>query len=158
MIKILILLTFFSTVSYAKCKIPEICKTEKPSFHTVRKSVFKPLVPPATDRVENEAASTNQNSSQAVTGNQSVIVNVSPDRQKKTKRTIIVYRHSNRLQLLIGQSKTRNYLYEDCCFVRSRNKYESDFGLQYLRDFGRFTGSILYTNEGNRYIGLGVNF
>lgn len=160
-----------SSAAYAECKIPGPYpvvqkKTVHKSVKVVKPApvVLKETTVPANTELNADAVSSNsnanQNASKAVTGNQSVIVNVPAPvvRRVYHRKQVIVNSNPNRLLVLIGQSKTRNEIYETCCYIKSRNTYEQDFGIQYIRDFGDFSGSVLYTNEGNRYLGLGFNF
>jgi len=65
----------------------------------------------------------------------------------------------NRLQLTLGVSHTAYSVKGiDCCSVSLARKHEFDIGLQYLRDIGRFTGSVMATMNSNFYIGLGFNW
>jgi hypothetical protein len=65
----------------------------------------------------------------------------------------------NRVQLLLGASKTDQVVTrDDCCVTSVDEEHEIDVGLQYLRDFGHFTGSIGGTMNKSVYLGLGINW
>jgi len=77
----------------------------------------------------------------------------------KTKVKKVMFKRPNRFQLLLGQSKTALDVTDDgCCNFQAHRKYELDVGLQYLRDFDRFTGSFAVTKNQGMYLGVGVNW
>lgn len=79
----------------------------------------------------------------------------------KRKRVIreVKVTDPNRLQVLIGASRTGLELEKSgCCTTHVDQKHEFDVGLQYLRDFGVFTGSIGGTLNQSVYLGLGINW
>ena len=78
----------------------------------------------------------------------------------KVKKTNVYHYNPNRLQLLVGVSKTKQEVTQDgCgCTLTAKRVYEPDAGLQYLRDFGSFTGSIMATKNESFYLGLGFNW
>jgi hypothetical protein len=105
----------------------------------------------------------------SVSQNQKVIIKL----DKKTKRRVvkvIKYKtkvkykkvkvnNKNRLQILIGKSKTeQEIIKKNCCDVTGVNNHEVDFGLQYIRDFGNLSISLSGTTNENYYIGFGVNW
>jgi hypothetical protein len=76
----------------------------------------------------------------------------------RTKKVpVYVYRPS-RLMLLAGQARTAFSYTETCCEIRIRQAYQPDIGLQYIRDFGRVSGSLAYTSVGSYYLGIGFNW
>lgn len=100
------------------------------------------------------------------TGNQKIIINM-PKQKAKTK-TIVKVKYKkvkinksnlNRVQVFVGQTKTKQEVKEvNCCDIEAIRKHEPDIGIQYLRDFGNFTGSIMGTINQSYYIGIGVNW
>jgi hypothetical protein len=127
-----------------------------------------------TKTVEAKAVPSNTNNqatASATTGNQVVTV-VTPQPKPvvvKLKRTIIkhrkVIRHKkvlvykpNRLLLLGGATKTHLDIDFDCCNLDVKRRYEPDFGLQYIRDFGTLSASIAATSNRSMYLGLGFNW
>jgi hypothetical protein len=125
-----------------------------------------------TDANASAASEASTGSQTATTGNQSVIVNIPkqfPTRiiireryrtKIKHEKEIVEVFKPNRLQLLLGLSKTKMEVETDpCgCVLSAKRVYEPDVGLQYLRDFGSFTGSIAGTVNKNVYLGLGFNW
>jgi len=138
----------------------------KPKTVYITKTVEAKAVPSNTN---NQATATATNS--ATTGNQ--VVNVIQPQQKpvvvKLKRTIIKHRTKtvqkkvlvykpNRLLLLGGATKTRLDIDFDCCNLDVKRRYEPDFGLQYIRDFGTLSAGISGTMNRSLYLNLGVNW
>ena len=134
----------------------------------------KPRTVYITKTVEAKATPSNTAataSSTATTGNQVVTV-VQPTPKPvvvKLKRTIIKHRTKvvqkkvlvykpNRLLLLGGVTKTRLDIDFDCCNLDIKRRYEPDFGLQYIRDFGTLSAGISATVNRSVYLNLGVNF
>lgn len=76
----------------------------------------------------------------------------------RVKRVPVYVYRPNRLLLLVGQSKTAFSYTESCCDIRIRQAYQPDVGLQYIRDFGRVSGSLSYTWSKSYYLGLGFNW
>lgn len=131
---------------------------------------------PTTQDSKNEITAPNAASSTSASGpqttstgpqTQTVTINMPttrtfyhPQRKASTTKTTIYHLYNlNRLQLLLGLSKTKLNIEEDsCCNYRATRKYENDLGIQYLRDFGPFTGSIVGTMNQNMYLGFGVNW
>lgn len=142
---------------------PEQCPP-KPKTIYITKTVEAKATPS-----NNTATATATNS--ATTGNQTV--NVIQPQQKpivvKLKRTIIKHRtktkrirvnhyKNNRLMLLGGVTKTRLDIDFDCCNLDIQRRYEPDFGLQYIRDFGTLSAGIAATSNRSVYLNLGVNW
>lgn len=145
--------------------------------NTVEKPVFIP-VPQAPAPVVKEEKCCEKTPDTTVhkstTGNQKVIVNipqpkpnvivrekikVQVKRKVVVKRSKVVIDKPNRIQLYLGVSNTDHSVYkDDCCNVDVRSRPEADVGLQYLRDFGSFTGSVMGTKNGNFGLGLGLNW
>jgi hypothetical protein len=138
----------------------------KPKTVYITKTVEAKATPSNTN---NQATATATNS--ATTGNQ--VVNVIQPQQKpvvvKLKRTIIKHRTKtvqkkvlvykpNRLLLLGGATKTRLDIDFDCCNLDIKRRYEPDFGLQYLRDFGTISAGISATANRSLYLNVGVNW
>jgi len=109
--------------------------------------------------------------SKAVTGNQTVNINTAPQQpntvrvieriQVRTKRVTkeVNVSNPNRIQILLGASKTKLEVEQDnCCNLKADKVYEFDVGIQYLRDFGGFTGSLMGTMNGSVFVGVGANF
>ena len=179
-------LTSANAKAQNSCELPK-AKTTAPCKAVAPKPIVKPvaIVPPATPccdkdkgKVETEASAQAQTGSiqsktgeqNAKTGNQSVIINmpVQPTtriivkertRIKREIRTVEVFK-PNRVQLFLGLSKTKLEVQgDDCnCKFSAKKVYEPDFGAQYLRDFGGFTGSVAATVHENLYLGLGFNW
>lgn len=141
------------------CEIKKAAPTTKTVY--VNRTVEKPVGAPVN------AAST------ATTGQQTQSIVIQQTQSKpvvvKLKRTIIKHRtkvkqirinhyKNNRLLLLGGVSKTRLDIDFDCCNLDIRRRYEPDFGLQYIRDFGTLSASIAATSNRSMYLGLGVNW
>lgn len=144
---------------------PDQCPP-KPKTVYITKTVEAKAVPSNTN---NQATATATNS--ATTGNQTV--NVIQPQQKpiivKLKRTVIKHRtktkhirvnhyKNNRLMLLGGATKTRLDIDFDCCNLDIKRRYEPDFGLQYIRDFGTLSAGISATSNRSVYLNLGVNW
>jgi hypothetical protein len=138
----------------------------KPKTVYITKTVEAKAVPSNTAAT---ASATATNS--ATTGNQ--VVNVIQPQQKpvvvKLKRTITKHRTKtvqkkvlvykpNRLLLLGGATKTRLDIDFDCCNLDVKRRYEPDFGLQYLRDFGTMSAGISATANRSVYLNLGINW
>lgn len=138
----------------------------KPRTVYITKTVEAKSVPSNTN---NQATATATNS--ATTGNQ--VVNVIQPQPKpivvKLKRTIIKHRtkvkhirvnhyRNNRLLLLGGATKTRLNIDFDCCNLDIKRRYEPDFGLQYIRDFGMLSAGISATVNRSVYLNLGLNW
>jgi hypothetical protein len=139
---------------------------KKPKTAVVKKPVTVPPPPPQSccDKGTNRNGNVNQPKQ-----NQKVLIKiVQPAAPKERVRVRYVERWRtkrlpvrvlNRLQLLVGYSKTDLVVNsDDCCEVSAENKREIDVGLQYLRDFGQFTGSVMGTMNGSFYVGVGVNW
>lgn len=99
------------------------------------------------------------------TGNQNVVIKMPRERRKKvvvkrrTRTKKVKVKTPNRLQLLVGRSKTNQTVEEaNCCDIEASVSPEVDVGLQYIRDFKNVTGSISGTVNGNYYIGIGANW
>jgi hypothetical protein len=60
--------------------------------------------------------------------------------------------------LLGGATKTRLDIDFDCCNLDIKRRYEPDFGLQYIRDFGTLSAGISATANRSVYLTLGVNW
>jgi hypothetical protein len=169
---LLILLFAFTTKSFAsECPPKNPCsKVEK---KVIKKQSAQVIAPKPSNvsyaektQAESKQDSELRNSSEqhAKTGNQTVTVHVPPP--KVIIRTInkrvykkIVQSNPNRLQLLGGVSKSKmDVAYDGCCNLTAKKKHEPDLGLQYLRDFGSFTGSIAGTTRENFYLGVGINW
>jgi len=155
-----------------KCKPKQ--EVVKKKVHTVAKAA--PVAVPCCEKQDlksdSKAEALADAEAKATTGNQSIVINMPTKAVTKTitkvkyktkiktvKKTVFVYK-PNRLLFLLGQSKTKLQIEEDdCkCSLSAKRKYEPDVGLQYLRDFGHFTGSIVGTTNKGYYIGLGVNW
>lgn len=79
--------------------------------------------------------------------------------EERTKVKVKTVYNPNRIQLLLGLSRTKLEVEEEnCCQLKASTAREPDIGLQYLRDFGSFTGSITGTMNENVYVGLGFNW
>lgn len=173
--KLLLLSILLSTPAFASPTDPcePICLKPIPKSHTITKVVEKKvyLKDPCCDakgvKVDATAAST------ATTGNQTINITLPQQTQPPQVRTKVitkVYRHKvktniyvyrpNRFQLFLGESKTKlSAQTDDCgCNLSAKNSYKPDFGAQYLRDFGHFTGSLVGTVNGSVYLGLGFNW
>jgi len=154
-----------------------VCKEQphKPKTKHAKKTVAV-QTPTDGDNTKLHSSSTNRSVQNSTTGNQTVIVNAQPA-QPVTRviiREHVVYRQApvnqdqtptvypsnqNRLQLLLGVSNTKMSVVEQTPETLVVNKvYEPDFGIQYIRDFSRFTGSISGTLNRNFYVGVGVNW
>lgn len=170
-----ILVMFSSNAMAAQATCEEKCK-EKPVV--VKKKIYathKIVAPPAApccakQEVKSEAKTDVE--AKAHTGNQSIVINMPTKAITKTitkvkyktkikivKKTVFVYK-PNRLLFLVGQSKTKILVEEhDCgCSISVKRKYEPDLGLQYIRDFGSFSGSLMGTTNKSYYVGLGFNW
>lgn len=175
--KILLLLSLLSTSAYGGvCKEPVKQQVKKPSpCHVVKKPAApKPVATPkaaaAPACTTCESACCDKGDTHVQTGNQTVSVNVQPSAPVVLTRTVYVRRNyvrktpslslnPNRLQLLIGSTKTDHKLIQkSCCRWEAESRREIDFGAQYLRDVGDFTGSITGTVNGSLYLGFGVNW
>lgn len=121
--------------------------------------IEKPVVVP----VEKKSRPNNSNYS-ARTGNQQVVIQVPRTRDRiyykiKRRTKVVNVTKPNRLQLLVGLSATDHELHKPtCCDLKVKSSHEPDVGLQYLRDFGWFTGSVGATFNRNFYFGLGFNW
>lgn len=155
---------------------PASCKQECPP-HVKKPAQTKAVVVHKAEAAKCCAAETKTESqakadaaSHAATGNQTITINMPQPTKVVTRRVtrikhvdrevrVYVYK-PNRLQLLIGESKTKLAIKEDACgcSLSASRKYEPDFGLQYLRDFGGFTGSLAGTMNKSFYLGLGFNW
>ena len=164
------------------CQLPK-AKTSAPCKAVAPKPIPAPApVAPCCDKdkgkIETESNAKAQTGSiqsktgeqNAKTGDQSVTINmpVQPTtriivkertRIKREIRTVEVFK-PNRVQLFLGLSKTKLEVQgDDCnCKFSAKKVYEPDFGAQYLRDFGGFTGSVAATVHENLYLGLGFNW
>lgn len=165
--KKLVFLVIVATYASAVDACPEKCiaaktKTTTPKTVYVTKTVEGKS--PITDAKATSTAS-------ATTGNQSIIIQSTPVKPvvikltrtivkrkivKKTK-TILVYT-PNRLLLLGGATKTNLDIEFDCCDLVIKRRYEPDFGLQYIRDFGPLSASMAATGNHSMYLGLGINW
>lgn len=165
----LMLLVFLLTllgIGVAKAETA-CCEVKKPVTKTiyVNRTVEKPVGAPVN--VNSSAAST------ATTGqqSQSIVIQQAPQKpvvvklkrtiikhRTKTKRTKVLVYKPNRLLLLGGATKTRLDIDFDCCNLDIKRRYEPDFGLQYIRDFGTLSASIAATSNRSMYLGLGVNW
>jgi hypothetical protein len=110
----------------------------------------------------------------ATTGNQVVTVVVPPSpppkvivvtrtvyrTRVKRHRTNIYHYNPNRIQLLVGETKTKQEITTNACgcIMSATRVYQPDVGIQYLRDFGSFTGSVIYTQNQSFYLGVGFNW
>jgi hypothetical protein len=122
-----------------------------------------------SDSAKSGATTGNQ---KATTGNQVVNVIVKPAPQPrpatkvitkikyKTKVKKVKIHHHNRLQIMVGASKTQQEVTQDACgcTLTAKRVYQPDAGVQYLRDFGGFTGSIMATQNQSMYLGVGFNW
>lgn len=151
--------------SYA-CNLP-LCKPEpKVIYHTTTVEKPSPVVANPYSVSDAKADAKAGNQTQATTGQQVITINM-PQATKpfvikrtkyRTKKVIVYKTNPNRLLFLVGQTKTKQTLQFDCCDVKATRAYELDYGLQYIRDFGAFSGSLAYTVNKSYYIGLGVNW
>ena len=134
----------------------------------------KPRTIYITKTVESKATPANATASasnSATTGNQ--VVNVIQPQPKpiviKLKRTVIKHRKvikhirinhykNNRLMLLGGATKTKLDIDFDCCNLDIKRRYEPDFGLQYIRDFGTLSAGIIATSNRSVYLNIGVSW
>lgn len=112
-------------------------------------------------------------SANATTGSQVVTVVVPPSKPvvivlhktvhhtkiKKVTKVVEVIT-PNRLQVLLGVSRTKQQISESSCgcTLTATRVYQPDVGLQYLRDFGSFTGSLTATQNQALYVGVGFNW
>jgi hypothetical protein len=166
MILVTVLVVFFNLKEAFGCDSGCQPVPPKPRTVYITKTVEAKAVPSNTN---NRATATATNS--ATTGNQ--VVNVIQPQQKpvvvKLKRTIIKHRTKtlhkkvlvykpNRLLLLGGATKTRLDIDFDCCNLDVKRRYEPDFGLQYIHDFGTLSASITGTANRSLYLGLGINW
>lgn len=183
--KVLLLLTFLLPVSlYAseqnecmklvKKEEKPICilKKKEPEPKVIYKTKWKTKVvekPVYIKAKEKKCCSKKKSSYQRVkTGNQKVIIQMPKQKTKtiikyrtrvKVKKKVINETNPNRLQVLVGQSKTKQKVEEvDCCALKATREHELDFGLQYSRDFGNVTGSVTGTLNQSYYLGIGVNW
>jgi hypothetical protein len=164
---LLILLSMFPyTTSASELKTP--CCVVKKQIKKSTPTIIKASPPPVTNsnqdlstKGENKAksfsTSKTKSQSQAATGNQTITINM-PQPTKtlyKTKKIIkkvtINKTNPNRLQLLLGASNSKpDTVVDDCkCSVTVKKAYEPDIGVQYLRDFSSFTGSVSATKNKN---------
>lgn len=147
-------------------------KKEEPKPKVIYKTKWKTKTVEKPVYIKEKAkkcCSKNKKSYQRVkTGNQKVIIQMPKQKTKtiikyrtrvKIKKKVINETSPNRLQLLVGQSKTKQKVEEvDCCALKATREHEIDFGLQYSRDFGSITGSVTGTLNQSYYLGLGVNW
>lgn len=143
------------------------CGVKEPVTKTVyvNRIVEKPVGAPVNVNSSANAAATTGQQTQSIVIQQAqpkpVVV--------KLKRTIIKHRKvikhkrvnyykNNRLLLLGGVTKTRLDIDFDCCNLDIKRRYEPDFGLQYIRDFGILSASIAATSNRSIYAGLGINW
>ena len=130
----------------------------------------KPRTIYITKTVESKATPASASNS-ATTGNQ--VVNVIQPQPKpivvklkrtiikhrtKTKRVRVNYYKNNRLMLLGGATKTKLDIDFDCCNLDIKRRYEPDFGLQYIRDFGTLSAGIIATSNRSVYLNIGVSW
>ncbi len=78
----------------------------------------------------------------------------------RTKKKVVHETNPNRVQLLVGASRTKQDITTDACgcAMSATRVYQPDIGAQYLRDFGGFTGSVMATQNQAIYIGVGFNW
>lgn len=171
---LIIALLLASTTAYADCKKKDPCEPKPKVVYktvTVKEHVQTPAKADAAAKttVGTAAKALNQakaaNQTQASTGHQTITINMPhPERTRVVHKTryrakYVNVTNPNRLQLLLGLSKTKLQVEEtDCCTFKAKREYEPDLGLQYLRDFGGFTGSIMGTTNRSLYLGLGFNW
>jgi hypothetical protein len=162
--KLLFLLLFTSNSVFAEneCKV-------KPKKKESHKSVVivKPIATPlptvkepccgASETIVNKATTGNQTVTVAIPNPKPIVIRRTYWRYKDREHRVEVYK-PNRLQLMLGASKTKLDIEGDCCNLTARRLYEPDVGLQYLRDFGSFTGSLMGTSNKGLYLGVGVNW
>lgn len=164
--QIVMLSTMLTATQGYACNLP-LCKPEpKVIYHTTTVEKPSPVIanPDSNSYAKSDSKAGNQ--TQATTGQQVITINM-PQATKpyvikrtkyKTKKVIVYKTNPNRLLFLVGQTKTKQQLQFDCCDVKATRAYELDYGLQYIRDFNTFSGSLLYTVNKSYYIGLGVNW
>lgn len=170
--RLLLVIMLISLPAYAaenQCKVVEPIKAKKRA--AVKTMPKKAAVQPMCSTCEEKKCcekTTEQTISQssATTGSQTVTINLPPPqprvlslyKERSVEKTKMLYK-PNRLQLLLGLSKTDLDIKDDgCCSVTAKTKREPDIGLQYLRDFGSFTGSVMGTINENVYVGVGFNW
>lgn len=175
--KLIILSLSFLLASVAYSHSEECCESKKQEPKVIYKTkwktkiVEKPVEKKIYIPIEKKqkcCRRTNKTTHQSKTGNQKVIIKMPKQREKviikyrtkvKRKKVRVEVSKPNRLQLLIGQSNTKQVVkQENCCDIKSTLEHESDLGVQYIRDFGHVTGSIGGTANGNYYFGLGINW
>jgi len=163
MTKYLILAVFLAHASpITAC--PENCTPTPPKPKTVYITKTVEGKSPVTQAQATSTAS-------ATTGNQSIIIQQAPSKPvvvkltrtiikrkivKQTKK-VLVYT-PNRLLFLVGATKTDLDVNLDCCNLDIKRRYEPDFGLQYIRDFGTLSASVSATSNRSLYLGLGLNW
>ena len=125
-----------------------------------------------TNTTKQDQGQTDQARSSATTGNQTVTVIVPPAprpvvihktvyrTRTRVKKVEIYHYNPNRLQLMLGMTKTKQEITSNACGceLTAHRAYEPDVGAQYLRDFGSFTGSIMATKNQSFYLGVGFNW
>ena len=176
-IVLILALTICSSSAFADGEIKKedtiCCLTKKPvQKDPVVVRVSSPVAQPKQDlnssaKGENKADA----GAKATTGNQTITINIPQPKQatkiiyrtKREVREVKVYKkktNPNRLQLLLGATKTKQEVTTDgCgCAITAKRAYEPDLGIQYLRDFGSFTGSVAATRNESFYIGIGFNW
>lgn len=174
---VMLLLTLAPTVVYAKsnntqteCNLKPKPVVKKPK--QVKKVVQKHkevCCAEDDDIITSSQATTG--SQNATTGNQVVNVTVPNTNssnkvrvieriQVRTKRVVKTVNTSNpnRILFLAGVSRTKLDIEGDCCNLTATKKHELDLGVQYIRDFGSFSGSVTGTMNQSFFIGLGVNW
>lgn len=144
----------------------QCCLQPKPTSVVVYKTI-KTESKPCCDKQQVNSTSESKAGVKAATGNQTITINMPQPKQvvyrthyrdRKVIEKIEVFK-PNRLQLLLGLSKTRLEIENDsCCNYYAKKTYQPDIGLQYLRDIGDFTGSIAATINQSFYFGLGFNW
>lgn len=171
MFKGLLCLAFlFATTALAEDCV--VCKKPEPPKKVIYKTVT--VKEPCCQKEASKTESKSDASVDSSTGNQTITINfpppapvVTPVKVKVIKRTLIktrvkkvaVYHYDpNRLLLLVGQTKTKMEVEGDCCYLTANRKYEPDFGLQYVRDFGHVSGTVIGTLNKSLYLGLGFNW
>lgn len=167
-LSLLIFLLLLLGISSAARSETICCELKKPvptKTVYVNRTVEKPVGAPVN---VNSSAAANATTGQQT---QSIVIQQAPQKPVvvKLKHTIIKHRtktkqirinhyKNNRLLLLGGVSKTRLDIDFDCCNLDIKRRYEPDFGLQYIRDFGTLSASIAATSNRSMYLGLGVNW
>lgn len=154
----------YSSPSLAKQSLTTGCECTKAKPKKVKiqaKSAAKPTTSPSCCDTQSEVKSESKN-----TNAQTVTVNVKPSVYHVPYRVIervrirkVAVDHPNHLQILVGQSRTKLEVQQtDCCNFTASKKREIEAGLQYIRDFGRFTGSVMGTINENFLVGFGFNW